>query len=111
MELGSRRLGHRVVGGIPDQQVPEAERLIARERRRSRVDQLFPHETDELRIDLRRSCELQDSTAMEHLTLDRTSLDHCALVGRKLIDSGLEEGLDGRWDAYVAVFVDECDDF
>ena len=85
VELGSQLLGHRVVGGIPDEQMPEPVRILAGE-----VGIVGPHKllSDEalevypdLATDLGRR-EVDHGSTMEDLSLDRGALDHRALNWR-----------------------------
>ena len=47
VEVGARRLRQPVVGGVADQQVPEPERLVVRQRRPARPDQLLAYEREQ----------------------------------------------------------------
>ena len=49
VQLGARRLRQRVVGGVADQQVAEAERVVAGELRAVGADQLLAHERGQAR--------------------------------------------------------------
>jgi hypothetical protein len=55
VKLTPHRHGQPVVGGVPDQQVPEAKRIIALKRRRMRPNQFLAHERREPQLDL--GCE------------------------------------------------------
>ena len=51
VQLRSRRLREGFVGGIADEQVPEAEALVLGEGRRRRADELLADEGREMRLD------------------------------------------------------------
>jgi len=44
VQVGAQALGQRLVGGVPDQEVAEAERIFARELRPVGTDELAAHE-------------------------------------------------------------------
>ena len=77
------RLRQRLVRGVTDQQMAEAEPLVLRERRRCRPDELLPHERREMRFD-HGSHEIGGQhghgAAMEDLALDRPTLHDDAHV-------------------------------
>jgi hypothetical protein len=79
VELRPLLLRHGLVGGIADQQVPEAKRVLAGKGRRLRADQLLPNECRKLRPDrfpqlVRR--ELADGATVEDLALHGAALDY-----------------------------------
>ena len=97
VQVCARRLRQRLVRGIPDQQVPEAERVVARDHRRARPDELLPHETEQVAVrpgPLRR--QRLDGRPVEHLALDRASLERASLRRRQPVDARGEERLDRR---------------
>jgi hypothetical protein len=53
VQLGPPLLRQCFVGSVPDQQMTEAERVVVRERRARRPDELLADEPDELRAQLR----------------------------------------------------------
>ena len=86
VELGPHRLRKRVVGGIANEEVPEAEAVLAYERRRVRPDQLLPDERGEARrhVGLLRGERLHGA-AMEDLPFDRAPLEDTSLRSLELI--------------------------
>ena len=80
MQLGAGRLRQRVVRGVADQQVAEAEGVLARKLRLVRADQLLAHERGESRRRPRLlGSERLDGAAVEDAALDRAALEHAAL--------------------------------
>ena len=96
----------RVVGRVADEDVAEAEAVLAREQRRVRRDQLLANERGETRRHLRLlGCERLDGTAVEDLTLDRAPLEHAPLGRRELVDTRREQRLQrGRHDHLAVRF-------
>src|SRR5690348_11555157 len=76
VELCASLLRQRVVGGVTDEQMPKAERMVAGERCGRRMDQLLANEPVQLRFDVRCLRQLEHGTAMEDLPLDSAPLDH-----------------------------------
>src|SRR5262245_61544080 len=73
VQLGAGRLRERLVRGVTDQQVAEAEAFVAGERRRRRANELLANERLQMRLDgwahwVRR--EHRDRPAVEHLAFD-----------------------------------------
>ena len=94
----------RVVGRVADEDVAEAEAVLAREQRRVRRDQLLANEPGETRGHLQLlGCERLDSTPVEDLTLDRAPLEHAPLGRRELVDARCEERVQGRRNDHLAV--------
>ena len=99
VELGSRLLGERVVGGVADQKVAEAECLLVGVGRLVRADHLLADEREEVGGDvvaLGRRRELLHGAAVEDLPLDGTAADHVALAGPEPVEPRLQERLDRR---------------
>ena len=80
MQVGSRRLGQGVVGGVSDQQVAEAEGVVSGELRRVGTDQALADERGEARRHRAAVRERLDRAAVEDLALDRAPLQHGALA-------------------------------
>ena len=101
MELGSHLLGNRLVGGIPDEQVAEAVRDLAREEGLVRSDQLLAHEGAQEggnRGIERLVGERLHRAAVEHLALDGSALDHRPLVAGEAIEASGEQRVDSGRD-------------
>ena len=89
VELGSGLLGKRVVGGVADQEVAEAEGLLVGVGRLVGADHLLPDEREEVGgnvVALGGRCQLADGAAMEDLTLDGAAADHVALAGPEPVE-------------------------
>ena len=101
VQLASQLLGHRLVGGVANEQMPKAKRVVVGERRRSMwSDELFAHERRQ-RGDVRTECGERGDP--ELLADHGRTLGRNALSRRKLLEPRGEERLDGRRDADVAV--------
>ena len=104
VQVGAGRLGERVVGRVADQQVAEAEAVLARDLRPVRPDQLLADERGEARGDLRLlGRERLDGAAVEDLALDRAALEHASLGRLELVEPGREQRLQRRRDDDLAV--------
>ena len=94
VQLGPGRFRERVVGGVADQQVAEAEAVLARELRLVGTDQLAAHERGQARRHLRLlRCERLHGAAVEDLALDRAALEHPPLGRVELVEAGGEQRL------------------
>ena len=99
VQLRARRLCQGVVGGVADEQVAEAEGVLARELRRVRPDQPFAHERGESRRHLRLvRPERLHGAAVEELALDGAALEHAALARLELVEARGEERTQRRRD-------------
>ena len=88
VELGAGRFRQRVVGGVADQQVAEAEAVLAGELRLVGPDQLLAHERGQARRHLGLlGCERLDGAAVEDLALDRAPLEHAPLGRLELVEA------------------------
>ena len=103
VQLGSRRLGQGVVGGVSEQQVAEAEGVLSGELGRVGTDQALADERGEARRHRAAVRERLHCAAVEDLTLDRTPLQHGALTVLELIEPRGQERLQGRWDGDLAL--------
>ena len=82
----------RVVGGVADQQVAEAEAVLACELRLVGTDQLPADERGQARRHLRLlRCERLHGAAVEDLALDRAALEHPPLGRVELVEAGGEQ--------------------
>ena len=104
VKLGARRLRQRVIRRVADQQVQEAERILARELRLVGPHELLAHQRAEAghRLELLRGESLH-SPAMEDSAFDGTPLEHAALGGVQLVEARRQQRLDRRWNRHVAV--------
>ena len=107
VQLRSRRLGQRLVGGIADEQMPEPESFVLRETSGA-VERMSSLRTSVARCDstlepdrIRR--ELRDCAAVEDLALDCAPLHHDAHVAVERVDACLQERMDRRRDSDLAV--------
>ena len=104
VEVGAGRLRQRVVGGVADQQVAEAEAVLAGELRPVRPDQLLADERGQARRHLGLvGCERLDGAAVEDLALDRAALEHAPLGRLELIEARREQRLQRGRDDHLAV--------
>ena len=106
VELGSGLLGERVVGGVADQEVAEAECLLVGVGRLVGADQLLPDEREEMGGDvvaLGRRRQLLHGAAVEDLPFDGAAADHVALARAEPVEPGLQERLDRRRHHDLAV--------
>ena len=98
VELRTRRLGQRLVGGIPDEEVTKAESLVLGKGRFGCTDQLLPHQRRQMRPDGRPDGigrKLCDGASMEHLSFHRSALHHVTNIAVERVDARLEERVDG----------------
>src|SRR5262249_39820488 len=104
MELGSDRLREPVVGGIPDQEMAEAEGVVSEQIATGRTNQLAADQCGELGADMRlRRLERPDGAAMEDLALHGAALQHAPLGLVELVEARLEEGTQGRRPVHLAL--------
>ena len=92
MELGACGFRQPVVRRVPDQQMTEAEAVLARKHRPIRADQLLAHKGREpgRHLALPRGKRL-DSAAVEELALDRAALERLSLGRCELVQPGGEK--------------------
>ncbi len=104
VEVGPRRLWHRVVRRVTDQEVAEPEAVVARKLRRVRPDQVLADECRQARRHrrLRRRQRLH-AAAVEDLSLDRAPFQHAALRGLELVEARREQRPERRRDDHLAV--------
>ena len=104
VQLGAGRFRQCVVGGVADQQVAEAEAVLAGELGLVGPDQLLAHERGQARshLGLGRG-ERLDGAAVEDLALDRAPLEHAALGRLELIQACSEQRLQGGRDNHLAL--------
>ena len=97
VQLRPHGFRERVVGGVADQQVAEAEAVLARELSLLGMNQVPPHESGQPRGHLRllRHQRLHDAP-VEDLALDRAPLEHAPLGRVELVEPGREQRLQGR---------------
>ncbi len=106
VQLGAGRLGQRVVSGVADQQVAEAEAVLAYEVGLVRPDQLLAHERGQARSHVGLvGCERLHGAAVEDLTLDRAPLEHAPLGRLELIEARREQRLQGGRDDHLALYL------
>ena len=97
VQLGAGRLGEGVVGGVADQQVAEAEAVLAGELRPVGADQLAPDERGQAWRHLRLlGGECLDGAAVEDLALDRAALEHPPLGRVELVEPRRQQRLQRR---------------
>ena len=97
VQLGAQRFRERVVGGVSDQQVPEAERVLAEEGRAVGADELLADERQQARSHFglpgRKGLH---RPAVERQAFHGAPLEHAALTRLELIEPGREQRLDRR---------------
>jgi hypothetical protein len=76
VQIGPGRLRQRVVGGIANQEVAEAEAVLDREQGLVRTDQLLADERGEMRRHLAVLGERLHGAAVKELALNRSPLEH-----------------------------------
>jgi hypothetical protein len=104
VQLRAGGLGHSVVGGVPDQQVAEAEAVLARQLRPIRANELLAHECGQPRRHLALAgAEGLDTAAVEDLSLDGAALEHPPLGRLKLVEPGRKQRPQRRRDRQSAV--------
>ena len=104
MQVGPARLRQRVVGGVADQEVAEAEAVLARDLSPFRRDQLLADEAGEPRCHLRLvGDERLDGAAVEDLPLDRAALEHGPLGLLEPVEASRQQRLERRRDDHLAV--------
>ena len=89
-------LSEGVVGRVTDEQMTEAIRLLARELRCVRANELLAyerHQSRRLRLAVR---ERLDGALVEHVALDRAALEDGALRRVELVETSREQRLDRR---------------
>ena len=92
MEVRPYGFGEGVIRRVPDQQVPEAEAVLARDLSALRADELLAHEAGQLRRHLFPVWRHRDDgTAVEGLALDGAPLEDLALRVVELVEPGCEE--------------------
>ena len=104
VQIRANGLRECVVGGVADQDVAEAEAVVACELGPVGPDQLLADERRQTWSDLgliRR--ERLDGAAVEDLALDRASLEHAPLRRLELVEARCEQRLQGGRYGDVAV--------
>ena len=108
VEIGTRRLGESLVGGLADEGVAEAERILTRQCRRLGADQLLAHQAHQPgghRVPALRRRERDNPAEMEHLALDRRAFEQAALLGLELLEPRSQQALDCRRHGHLAATV------
>ena len=104
VEVCPHRLRQRLIGCIAEQQMPEAEAVLAHELRPVGPDQLLADERRQARRHLGLlGCERLHGTPVEDLSLDRTPLEHAALGCLELIQTRREQRAQSGRDDYLAL--------
>ena len=99
MELCAELLRHRIVGGIADEDVSEAEAVITLERRPVRADELLAnkgHQVSDESVARGLWQEFGHGAAVEASPLDGRPLDHLSLSELQSVDAGRQHVLHGR---------------
>ena len=97
VEVGSKLFGQRIVGGIPNQDVAEAEGILSGERRPVRKDELLAHERLEALVDSTMQLlvgKRLNGSPVEDRALDRAALDREPLALAQLVEPRREQHLD-----------------
>ena len=93
VELCANGLGETVVGGIADEQVPEAKGIVTRQLRAFGPDQLLADESRQSRHDRPVLGQRLHRPAVEDLALDGASLEHRPLRLLQLVEARGKQGL------------------
>src|SRR5262249_62309226 len=96
VQAGPDLLRGRLVGGVADEDVLEAEPGLVDETRSSGTNEILARERREQRRHHRtslNSAELDDRAAVKHLSLDRPALEHRTRSGVKLVEARTQQRL------------------
>src|SRR5262249_54767719 len=96
VQTGPNRLRGRVIGGVADEHMLEAERRLADETCSSGTDEILARERCELRWNHEPglgSGELSDRAAVKNLSLDRPALEHRPRSRLELVETRTEQRL------------------
>ena len=99
VQLGANGLGQRLVGGIPDQQMPETVGVVPGDLGAIGPHELLAHEREQAARHVlaeRLGREGRDRAAMEHLALHGSTLDHAPLALVERVEARLQHRLDRR---------------
>ena len=99
VQLGAVVLRRALVGGLADEGVGEAERVVPRELRSVGADQPLAHQRDQVAVQvgaLLRRDELREGAAVERPPLDGGARQHPALAGLEPVDARGEDGVEAR---------------
>ena len=102
VQLGAGGLGERIIGGVSDQQVAEAEGIVPGELCRIGAHELFAHERRERRRHLPIARERLDRRSVEELALDGPAPEQGSLRLVELVESSAEQRLEVGRDSHVA---------
>ena len=104
VEIRARRLRQRVVRRVADEDVPEAERVVVRERRALGPYELLSHEPEQPRRNLRiLGRERLHGRAVEHLPFDGAALERRTLRPRQLVEPRRQQCVDARRDGHLGI--------
>ena len=104
MEVRTSRFGERLVRSVAEEEVAEAEAVVAGDERLVRSNDLLADECGQARSDLGVvGCDRLDGAAVEDLALDCAPLEHAALGRLELVEACSEEGTERRRDGHRAV--------
>ena len=104
VKIRPRRLRERLVGGVPDQDMPEAEAVLARDLRPVWANEFAAYEAGQPCRHLRLfGCKRLHGAPVEDLALDRTPLEHAPLGCVDLVEAGGEQRAQVRRHADLAV--------
>jgi hypothetical protein len=111
VQVSPHRLRKRVVGSVADQQVAEAETVVADDLRPVGPDQLLADERSQAGSHVSfLGCECLDGSTVEDFALDRAPLEHSPLRCIELVEACREQGLQaGRDDDFAAHFACHCE--
>ena len=99
VQVGAHLLGQALVGGLADQPVGEAERVLAAGPGAVGVDELLLHQRQQPPLQLRPLAlreQLGERGQVEAASLDRGAPKDRSLPGLEAVDAGREHGLQGR---------------
>ena len=106
VQVGSFGLRQRLVGGVADQEMPEAEAVLARELRTVGAHQLAADQRGEVPRDVRfLGCQGGHRPEVEDLSFDGAAFEHTPLGRVELVEPCREERVEVRRHFDVAVAV------
>ena len=110
VKIRAGRLRERLVRGVPDQEMPEPEPVVAGELSPVGTDQILAGQHRQARRDLcLLRCERLHGAAVEQLPFDRAALEHRTLGRLELVETGREERAQRRRDVDVVGLSGHCE--
>ena len=96
-------LRKRRIGRVPEKEVPEPERILARELRPRWVEELLPGQIGEAGREMELlGTKRKERASVEDLAFDGGALKQMALFRCELVEPSAQEGSQTRWDGQLA---------